>query len=134
MECLRNNQSFSQIGHLFHFWQIYILIMGIEYQTVSVLTTVPLFLMSCIATELLLRLFSMNFRQRYPQSPVKALLVVQCKSLRFVDMDLPSRAKSHQFYNSEILKRRFSELRLQKANCSHQQTFQTRNLMETIHS
>ena len=78
--------------------------MGIEYQTVSVLTTVPLFLMSCIATESLLRLFSINFRQRYPQSPLKALLVVQCKSLWFVDMDLPSGAKSQQFYNSEILK------------------------------
>ena len=69
--------------------------MGIKYYTVSLLTTVPLFLMSCIATESLLRLISMNFRQRYPQSPVKALLVVQCESLWFVDMDLPFRAKTH---------------------------------------
>ena len=67
--------------------------MGIKYLTVSLLTTATLFLMSCIETESLLRLFSMNFRQRYPQSPVKALLAVQCESLWFVDMDLPSKAE-----------------------------------------
>ena len=107
--------------------------MGIKYQTVSLLTTVPLSLMSCIATESLLRLFFNEFSTTISTELCENMPVVQCESLWFVDMNLSSRAKTHQFYNSEILKRRFSEFRLQKTNCSHQQTFQTRNLMETIH-
>ena len=42
-------------------------------------------------------------------------------------------AETRQFYNSEILKRRFSDLSLQKTNCSQQQVFQTGNLKESIH-
>ena len=136
MVCLRNKTRILDESVIFFVFGRYILwLWELNIKQFLYWLQFPSFSWAALQLNRCCVFFSMNFRQRYPYSPVKALLVVQWESLWFVDMDLPSRAETHKFDNSEILKRLFSELLLvlQKTNCSQQQIFQTRNLMETIH-